>query len=195
MHLLSRAAYLLLTTTPVLAQVLTSGTGQLPTCAQTCSNLVRAAQACGGNAGTSTTIWSCFCQSAYLTPFTNNPAGVCTDTCTSAADNQGVMGWFGRNCGSDYGASEHANAGAGAGGATAAASTSTSAAAAGGQQTASSGAASATSTSGADVQGQGAAQTQQEGSWWSSHYVRPPSSSSPHTDRAILICFDDRNGS
>lgn len=173
---LHRAAYLLpLLLASTTAQVLTSGNGQLPTCAQTCSNLVRAAQACGGNAGTSTTIWSCFCQSAYITPFENNPAGVCTDTCTSASDNQNVMQWYKTNCGSDYGASEH-----GAGGTTTVVSTSTSATAAGGQQTASSAsAASATSTSGADVQGQGAAQTQQEGSWWSTHYVRSPSFSPP----------------
>ena len=181
---LERAAYLLtLLLATTTAQVLTTGNGQLPACAQTCSNLVRASQACGGNAGTSQTIWSCFCQSAYLTPFENNPAGVCTDTCTSASDNQNVMQWYKTNCGSDYGASEHANAGAAGTTTTTSASTS---AAAGGQQTASSATASATSTSGADVQGQGAAQTQQDGTWWSTHYVRSLQSRLLDTTRPVL---------
>lgn len=173
---LDRALHLLalfLSATTTSAQVLTSGNGQLPACAQKCSNLVRAAQACGGNAGTSTAIWACFCQSAYITPFENNAAGVCPDTCSSASDNQNVISWYKSNCGNDYGASEHANQGSG--GTTTVVSTSTStSAAAGGQKTSSAataGAASATGSSGADVQGQGAASTQQDSGWWSSHYV------------------------
>lgn len=149
------------------AQVLTSGNSQLPACAQQCPLLQQAAAACGGTTSSSQTIWSCFCQSGYLTSLKSSPAGICDSVCTNAADNQQVMTWYNSECGNDYGASEHANAAAGGATTVIITSTSTSAPVAG--QTANTVGAAAAATGSSVVSGN--ANTPQGGSWWSTHYV------------------------
>ncbi|KAK4539603.1 hypothetical protein LTR36_010539 [Oleoguttula mirabilis] len=89
------------------AQLLTNGNSQLPSCATGCQNLVNAAQACGGTSTATQQIWSCFCQSAYLTTLYTSANGVCESACTSPTDEQQVMTWYTSNCGTDNGASEH----------------------------------------------------------------------------------------
>ncbi|KAK3109667.1 hypothetical protein LTR53_016827 [Teratosphaeriaceae sp. CCFEE 6253] len=106
---------LLLAATTATAQLLTNGNSQLPSCATGCALLQQAAQACGGTTTASQTIWSCFCQSGYLVSLYSSPSGICDASCTAASDNQRVMTWFTTNCGTDHGASEHADAGSGGG--------------------------------------------------------------------------------
>jgi hypothetical protein len=101
----------------------------LPTCAQTCTLLNQAAQACSGTATANQATWACFCQSGYLTGLYSSPSGICDAFCTDPAQNQQVMTWYTGNCGTDNGASEHADDGSGAGQTTAAAAPTTTSAA------------------------------------------------------------------
>ncbi|KAK0304376.1 hypothetical protein LTR01_007477 [Friedmanniomyces endolithicus] len=126
LHTAARLLALTLLTTTTTAQLLTNGNTQLPSCASACPLLAQAAQACGGTTAATQAIWSCFCQSGYLTSLYNSPAGICDAVCTSASDNQKVMTWFTSNCGRDDGAAEHAAAGSDGGGTTVVVVTSTS---------------------------------------------------------------------
>ena len=115
-HTFTRLLFAALITTNTTAQLLTHGNTQLPSCASNCPLLAQAEQACGGTTSATQAIWSCFCQSGYLTSLYNSPAGICDAVCTSPSDNQQVMTWFTTNCGKDDAASEHAAAGSGGGG-------------------------------------------------------------------------------
>ncbi|KAK1083718.1 hypothetical protein LTR33_003093 [Friedmanniomyces endolithicus] len=115
-HTFTRLLFAALITTTTTAQLLTNGNTQLPSCASNCPLLAQAEQACGGTTSATQAIWSCFCQSGYLTSLYNSPAGICDAVCTSPSDNQQVMTWFTTNCGKDDAASEHAAAGSGGGG-------------------------------------------------------------------------------
>ena len=92
---------LTLLATHALAQssgILQFGPGQLPACAQACSQLQNAQTAC---ISVPSTEHSCFCQSAYLTQQTNlfqTPDGTCVDTCTAPADRQQIQTWFKGYC-------------------------------------------------------------------------------------------------
>lgn len=148
------------------AQLLTNGNSQLPSCASSCTLLNQAAQACGGTTTADQAIWVCFCHSAYLTSLYSSPNGICDQSCTDPSDNQQVMTWYTSNCGTDYGASEHADSGA-----TTVVITSTSTSAAPTVAAGTSAAALPTTTASGgtvepDSRGSG------DGSWWSTHYVR-----------------------
>ncbi|KAK5675350.1 hypothetical protein LTS10_012117 [Elasticomyces elasticus] len=146
------------------AQLITNGNSQLPSCASTCTLLSQAAQACGGTTSSNQAIWSCFCQSAYLTTLYSSPSGICDATCTNPTDNQQVMTWFTSNCGTDYGASEHADSGT-----TVVVLTSTSTSAPVAAPTGSTAAVPTTTASGGYVDPD--AQPSSDGkSWWSAHY-------------------------
>ncbi|KAK5111525.1 hypothetical protein LTR62_004820 [Meristemomyces frigidus] len=147
------------------AQLLTNGNSQFPSCASSCPLLNQAAQACGGTTTATTQIWSCFCQSAYLRTLYTSPAGICDSVCTNPSDNQQVMSWYTTNCGTDLGASEHANDAGGGATTVVVTSTSTSAGAA----TGTSGASQSTSTSNVGSDGPVIAATSGK-SWWSAHY-------------------------
>lgn len=155
------------------AQVLTSGNSQLPACAQSCQLLNQASQACGGTQSVSQGIWSCFCQSGYLTSLYNSPAGICDGSCPDPAQNQQVMTWYQNECGSDNGASEHSgngNSGNGNGNGgqttvqTSTSTQSTSAAAGTSTSSSSSGDSSSSSSS------QSSSSSSSSGSWWDTHY-------------------------
>jgi hypothetical protein len=138
----------------------------LPACAQTCTLLNQAAQACSGTATANQATWACFCQSGYLSGLYSSPSGICDAFCTDPAQNQQVMTWYTGNCGTDNGASEHADDGSGGQMTAAAAPTTTSAAT---PATTTRAATSASSSSGAKT----ANRTQaEEGSWWDNHWVR-----------------------
>ena len=142
---------------------------ELPACAQTCTLLNNAAQACSGTASANQATWSCFCQSGYLTGLYSSPSGICDAFCTDPAQNQQVMTWYTGNCGTDNGASEHADNGSGGQTTTAAAPTTSSAAT---PATTTRAATSASSSAGAQT----ANRTQaEEGSWWDNHWVSPES--------------------
>ena len=159
----------LLCTSFAYAQLLTNGNSQFPQCASTCTLLNQAAQACGGTASANQAIWACFCQSAYLTSLKSSPTGICDAFCTNPTDNQQVMTWFNSNCGQDNGASEHPDSGTNAG-ATTVVITSTSSAVVGpSSANVASNAPSATSASGTVASD---ADAQQNGSWFSNHWVR-----------------------
>lgn len=145
------------------AQLLAQG---LPTCAQSCNFLNQAAAACGGTASANQAIWACFCQSGYLTGLYNSPTGICDAFCTDPSQNQQVMTWYTGNCGTDNGASEHADDGSGL--QTTATVTSTSSSIATPATAATQAGASASSSAGAQT----AKKTQpEEGSWWNNHWV------------------------
>ena len=79
-------------------QILQFGSGQLPQCAQSCTQLIQAQTAC---ISTPSTEHSCFCQSAYLTQQTNlyqSAEQTCTDTCPQASDRQQIQSWFKGYC-------------------------------------------------------------------------------------------------
>jgi hypothetical protein len=138
----------------------------LPTCAQTCTFLNQAAQACSGTASANQATWACFCQSGYLTGLYSSPTGICDAFCTDPTQNQQVMTWYTGNCGTDNGASEHADDGSGGGQPTVAAAPTTTAAT---PATTTRAATSASSSSGSQT----ANRTQgEEGSWWDNHWVR-----------------------
>jgi len=137
----------------------------LPACAQTCTLLNNAAQACSGTASANQATWSCFCQSGYLTGLYSSPSGICDAFCTDPAQNQQVMTWYTGNCGTDNGASEHADDGSGGQTTTAAAAPTTTSAAT--PATTTRAATSASSSAGAQT----ANRTQaEEGSWWDNHW-------------------------
>jgi len=167
---LTLLAFTITTTT---AQLLTNGNSQLPSCATTCPLLEQAAAACGGTTTADQAIWSCFCQSAYLTSLKTSDTGICDSVCTSASDGQQVVTWFNSNCGTDDGASEHADSGtttvvAVISTSTSYSSTSTATATAAVAAT-SDAALPSTTASGSEVDP--ADQTSYTGNWWSSHWV------------------------
>jgi hypothetical protein len=146
------------------AQLLAQG---LPACAQSCTILNQAATACGGLASANQVIWSCFCQSAYLTTLHSSPSGICDAFCTDASQNQQIMTWYQGNCGSDNGASEHADDRSGAQTTVTLTSTSSSATAAVGT-TATKGAAAIASSTTQSSNGK----LSDGSSWWDNHWVR-----------------------
>lgn len=156
----------LLSTSLASAQLLAQG---LPTCAQSCTTLNQAAQACNGVASANQNTWACFCQSGYLKSLYSSPSGICDAFCTDPSQNQQVMTWYQTNCGSDNGASEHADNGSGGQTTVVITSTSTSANPAA-PTTATRGAAS-TASSGSNAQ-TGNRKQSEEGSWWDNHWVR-----------------------
>lgn len=140
----------------------------LPACAQSCTLLNQAAQACSGTASANQATWACFCQSGYLTSLHSSPSGICDAFCTDPSQNQQVMTWYTGNCGTDNGASEHADDGSG-GQTTATAAPTTSSAAP--TTTTKGAAASASSSAGAQTANRTKAE---EGSWWDNHWVSTP---------------------
>lgn len=161
---------LTLSITAASAQLLTDGNSQLPSCATNCPLLNQAAQACGGTQSADQQIWSCFCQSAYLTTLKTSPSGICDGVCTSSNDNQQLMTWYNTNCGSDYGASEHAGSQTGA---SASASTTSAATGTAAVQTRTDAAQPTTSTFSTAGAGSVGADDDDsyKGSWWHAHYV------------------------
>lgn len=154
------------------AQLLAQG---LPTCAQSCTLLNQAAQACGGTASANQAIWACFCQSGYLTSLYDSPSGICDAFCTDPSQNQQVMSWYQGNCGSDNGASEHADNG---GGQTTVVITSTSTSATPGVAAPTTNTAATARPASTSAVPAGSRRPADEGSWWDNHWVRyifPPS--------------------
>ncbi|WPG99041.1 Hypothetical protein R9X50_00184600 [Acrodontium crateriforme] len=149
------------------AQLLTNGNSQLPACASTCTLLNQAAQACGGTAAANQAIWACFCQSGYLVPLYTSGSGICEQFCPNPTDNQQVETWYKSNCGTDHGASEHADPDSGSG-ATTVVITSTSTAAAG--STATTSTTSPSSTAGFSGSNTSTSTVQQSGGWFSTHW-------------------------
>lgn len=152
-----------LLSTSASAQLLTNGNSQFPSCASTCQLLNQAAQACGGTASADQATWACFCQSAYLRNLYSSPTGICDAYCTNPSDNQQVMTWYKGNCGTDLGASEHANAAETTSSATAGVATTAAA------STTSGAVLPTTSSSGGTVTPDN--ETSSGGSWWDQHYV------------------------
>lgn len=151
--------------------VLVNGNSQLPACAQGCTPLQQAAQACpGGTSSANQQTWICFCQSAYLTNLkvSTSASTVCSSACTNPSDNSQIAKWYASNCGSDNGASEHAGGSSGSAATTAAAAGSSASATAAGTA-----AATASNTiGGSDSSSNFSAGTSQaSGDWWSNHYV------------------------
>ncbi|KAM3415091.1 hypothetical protein BST61_g10224 [Cercospora zeina] len=158
----------LLATAAVAQQgVLTNGNSNLPTCGQSCPLLVQAAQACSGTDVATQGTWVCFCQSAYLVNLRSSATGVCDSTCTSQTDLQQVSTWYRTNCGSDNGASEHADAGSGT---TTSPPANGAANPAGGQNAPSTGSAGSSSADGANVLSGVSAGADDPGTWWENHY-------------------------
>ena len=85
----SSIALLLFAAVPISSQFLNYGPGQLPTCAQGCTTLQQAQDACK----TSTQMKSCFCQSAYLTQLYGSPSAVCQQNC-QPNDLQSIQTWY-----------------------------------------------------------------------------------------------------
>ena len=165
----------LLALTPTAAAQGLLSTPGLPACATSCPILIQATQACGGTATTSQQIWSCFCQSGYLTTLHTSPNGICDGVCTAASEDQQLMQWYVGNCGSDFGASEHADTSGGAGqtgGTTVLVVTSTQAAGSTVVVPTQSATAGVSSSSNSGQSGFGG-QNAETGSWWSGHWVRP----------------------
>ncbi|KAF2206542.1 hypothetical protein CERZMDRAFT_52884 [Cercospora zeae-maydis SCOH1-5] len=172
----------LLATAAVAQQgVLTNGNSNLPTCGQSCPLLVQAAQACSGTDVATQGTWVCFCQSAYLVNLRSSATGICDSTCTSPTDLQQVSTWYRTNCGSDNGASEHADAGTGtaanppangaanpAGGAANPAGGAANPA--GGQNAPSTGTTSSSTANGANSLSGVSAGVDDPGTWWENHY-------------------------
>ncbi|KAL9091725.1 MAG: hypothetical protein Q9159_001240 [Coniocarpon cinnabarinum] len=83
---------------PSLAQILQFGSGQLPLCAQTCTQLANAQAPCLSQPSTEQT---CFCQSTILTQQTNlaqSSDNICNSVCPAASDRQQIQGWFNNYC-------------------------------------------------------------------------------------------------
>lgn len=81
--------------------LLNFATGALPSCANTCTALYNAQDACVPPAApvTNQAIYqSCFCQSAYLAPLYTSPAGVCDQAC-GGADLTKIQSWYKGLCG------------------------------------------------------------------------------------------------
>lgn len=154
----------------------------LPTCAQPCTLLNQAAQACGGTASANQAIWACFCQSGYLSSLYNSPSGICDAFCTDPSQNQQVMTWYQGNCGSDNGASEHADNGSG--GQTTVVITSTSTSATPGVAGPTSNTAATARPASTSAVPAGSRRPADEGSWWDNHWVRYTFFPSPTMQRA-----------
>ncbi|KAI6914712.1 hypothetical protein KC318_g4355 [Hortaea werneckii] len=166
--LLTALLFLITSTT---AQLLVDGTSQLPACAASCPLLVQAAQACGGTQTASQQIWSCFCQSGYLTSLKSSPNGICDGVCgAGTSDNQQVMTWYNSNCGSDFGASEHPDTNAGGATTTSAGVAGTTSSTLATVGTSGVAALPTTSASSGQVSGDDGDETSYEGSWWDAHY-------------------------
>lgn len=71
------------------------GSGQLPTCAQSCTSLHQAQTACEPPAQQPKV---CFCQSAYLVMLKTTPTGTCDTECPNASDRQQIMTWYNSYC-------------------------------------------------------------------------------------------------
>ena len=162
--MLTTALLTLLSASLAPAQLLAQG---LPACAQSCTLLNQAAQACNGVASADQNTWACFCQSGYLKSLYSSPSGICDAFCTDPSQNQQVMTWYQTNCGSDNGASEHADSGSG--GQTTVVVTSTSTSATPAAPTTATRGAAATASSGSVT---GNRNQSEEGSWWDNHWVR-----------------------
>lgn len=81
--------------------LLNFATGALPSCANTCTALYNAQDACVPPAApvTNQAIYqSCFCQSGYLAPLYTSPAGVCDQAC-GGADLTKIQSWYKGLCG------------------------------------------------------------------------------------------------
>lgn len=187
MTLLTPILGLVLLVTATTAQILTTGKPAIPACGLTCgkgsSPLQQAITACGGESASNQQIWSCFCQSAYLKSLYSTPNGICDAFCTDPAQNQQIMAWYTGNCGTDLGASEHAEQ-AGASSAAGAAPTTqaTGAAAAGTTTTGKPKATGITLTNGNGIGDHAPADGtyQQPGGWWANHYVSKSNSFGIH---------------
>ncbi|KAI7479429.1 hypothetical protein KC357_g4228 [Hortaea werneckii] len=166
--LLTALVFLITSTT---AQLLADGTSQFPACAASCPLLVQAAQACGGTQTASQQIWSCFCQSGYLTSLKSSPNGICDGVCgAGTSENQQVMTWYNSNCGSDFGASEHPDTNSGGATTTSAGAAGTSSSTLATVGTSGVAALPTTSASSGQVSGDDGDETSYEGSWWDAHY-------------------------
>lgn len=163
--MLTTALLALLSASLASAQLLAQG---LPACAQTCTLLNQAATACSGLQSANQGTWACFCQSAYLKTLYSSPSGICDAFCTDPAQNQQVMTWYQSNCGTDNGASEHADNGSG--GQTTVVITSTSTSANPAAPTTATRGAAATASSGSSAQNANRKQSE-GGSWWDNHWV------------------------
>ncbi|CZT22958.1 uncharacterized protein RCC_08666 [Ramularia collo-cygni] len=154
--------------------VLVNGNSQLPQCAQQCPLLQQANQACTATA-TPQAAWACFCQSAYIPTLKTSAVGVCDSTCTDATQNAQVSTWYNSNCGSDFGASEHAAdtataATTTAGAPAAAGTTSSGSSNAGNGNNNNNDAGSANQNSGSGTTDWNPEATKEGGDWWSTHY-------------------------
>lgn len=145
--------------------VISNGNSQLPACAQSCPLLVQAAQACTATNTATQSNWACFCQSAYLTTLTSSAVGICDAVCTNPTENAQVSTWYNSNCGSDFGASEHAGDGNAGGAAT------TDAAGAPAATASASSPAAATRSAGSSAGNTSGGATKHVGTWWEEHYV------------------------
>ena len=148
--------------------VISNGNSQLPACAQSCPLLVQAAQACQATNSATQTNWVCFCQSAYLTTLKTSAVGICDSVCTNPTDNAQVSTWYNSNCGSDNGASEHADSGNAGGAATTTPGAPAAATATDGSPAA------ATRTAGSSPGTTSGSATKHVGTWWEEHYVSCP---------------------
>ncbi|KAI9868259.1 MAG: hypothetical protein M1830_005687 [Pleopsidium flavum] len=121
---------ILLLSASVLSQtptLLNFAPGALPACANLCTPLYNAQNACIPPAAPATnqqTYQGCFCQSGYLTSLYNTPTGICDQACGSADLTQ-IQNWYKGLCGQRAGVAPGSSTVAGS--TTLATSTSTSA--------------------------------------------------------------------
>ncbi|OJD28998.1 uncharacterized protein BKCO1_980001 [Diplodia corticola] len=135
----------------------------LPSCANSCTNLVNAQSGCVPPAAAVTnqqTYVSCFCQSALLPNFRAGSGADCASSCTNAADQSAIQQWYVAYCAS----------GGQSGGVTSSATSSSATSTA-----ATSSAADSTSTRNSnavinDYDGDGDPSNNYEGSWISAHW-------------------------
>lgn len=142
----------------VSAQLLNSGNGQLPTCAQQCNAFTTAASNCGSS-------WACFCSKVYAAS-NQDLTTVCAAACPNPTDNTAVVTWYTANCGDDNGASEHGTGGGGGNG--------NGNGNGGSPSTSASAAAPSSSTTSTGVESAGAPSSNCGGTWWHCHWVGPP---------------------
>ncbi|KAF2159926.1 hypothetical protein M409DRAFT_29535 [Zasmidium cellare ATCC 36951] len=152
--------------------VLVNGNSQLPQCAQGCQALQQAASGCPGGTGSANqATWVCFCQSAFLTSLkTSSASTLCNTACTNPTDAQQIGTWYTTNCGSDFGASEHAGGTTGDAATTSAAAGPSSSSTAAGQATATPSSVAGGSDADSGNSNFSAGKTQSSGDWWSTHY-------------------------
>ena len=82
-------------------QILQFGTGDLPSCAQTCPTLLNAQTVCippGAPVTNVQTYKSCFCQSGYLNTLATDASTICDTTCTSQTDRTQIQSWYASYC-------------------------------------------------------------------------------------------------